>query len=59
MTHAAAVRVPTRRPRTTTGAVPAGAAPDFRQRNRTSVDFSSVYFSSACSDLSRPLPDCL
>ena len=23
------------------------------------VAFSSVYFSSACSDLSRPLPDCL
>ncbi|AVB12622.1 hypothetical protein BKM09_014700 [Pseudomonas amygdali pv. morsprunorum] len=23
------------------------------------VDFSSVYLSKACSDLSRPLPDCL
>ena len=23
------------------------------------VAFSSVYFSSACSDLSRPKPDCL
>ncbi len=28
-------------------------------RNLTNVDFNSVYFSNACSDLSRPFPDCL
>ena len=29
------------------------------QPSFSNVVFSSVYFSSACSDLSRPLPDCL
>src|SRR5213082_3981580 len=30
-----------------------------RQDRSIHVVFSSVYFSSACSDLSRPMPDCL